>query len=74
MTIEENAVTLRAGPNGNFLVTQKDDYVDCKVTAELAASEGAEAFLVVRAPVRTTTGRRSVRACSTIGAESPRER
>ena len=48
-TIEKSTVTLRAGPNGNFLVTQKDDYGGCSVTVDLATSEGADAFLVVRA-------------------------
>jgi hypothetical protein len=42
-------LSLAGRPEGNFLVTRKDDYKKCSVRITLALAEGTEAYLALRA-------------------------
>ena len=41
----DGILTLDAGENGNFIVTQKDNYLRSSITVELSADAGTEAFV-----------------------------
>jgi hypothetical protein len=47
--INGKALALSAGPNGNLLVTRRDDYVSGTLTINMTATKGTEAFLALRA-------------------------
>ena len=46
---DEKGLVLKAGADGNFLITRDVDYKKCSINVELSVAEGTEAFLVLRA-------------------------
>ena len=47
--INEKALALSAGPNGNLLLTKRGNYKSCTLKLTVAATKGTEAFLALRA-------------------------
>ena len=47
--MNERALTLAAGADGNFLLTRRANYRKCSVKLDMALTRGTEAFLALRA-------------------------
>ena len=47
--LDDERLLVSSGPNGNLLLTRRDDYKTCSLKLTLAATEGTEAFLALRA-------------------------
>jgi len=49
ITMNEDGVSVEAGPRGNILITRDGSYKKCTLSITLAARQGTDAFLVLRA-------------------------
>jgi serine/threonine protein kinase len=49
LKMSKRNIELVAGPDGNFLITKRQDFKKCSIIISLAATEGTEVFLSLRA-------------------------